>query len=62
MFSMNLAARDNVIAYSRAHFNVKSDFSSFPTQNDALDVCGSFGSSHSSCSRFYWTCDMLVVT
>ena len=39
MFSMNLAARDNVIAYSRAHFNVKSDFSSFPTQNDAIDVC-----------------------
>ena len=52
---MNLAARDNVIAYSRAHFNVKSDFSSFPTQNDALDVCGSFGSPHCFYSSYYWT-------
>ena len=29
-------ARDIVIAYSRVRFSVKSDFSSFPTQNDAL--------------------------
>ena len=29
-------ARDIVIAYSRARFSVKSDFSSFPTQIDGV--------------------------